>query len=540
MPIFGDDDDDDFGDDGSTDYADDAEEEGDLGAALEDQDAEGDLGAAIEDPAENEGALGSELEDPSEEAGDLEEEEQPTYDEALESYETPDVDEDVFGSADDYPDADAEDFEDDNGDWSATDYQETATKLFGGDEWFGDTADKRYADEGYAPVAQVEHYEQVLTQVAPETNDTVSFFEKAGQLVLLGFVTVAALELLRQKFPQADVSQLNVTVPPPDRPPAEPQQLPPALQNVAIADKVDLRKFCTPVGDQGQTSRCAAFAWTHALELVGQSTGLQYPRLSPNYTMWQIQKTQGDARDWKWAYKGGEGCSLSVEIGDILGQGGVCRQELWPDDSPVPKAKEDEMIKDAYQYFLPALVQLSNIEDVKKVLSAGCPVQLSMTTGPQFSEIGRDGLFNAAEKPSGQHGYHAMLLVGYIGNYFIVKNSWGEDWGDKGYCYIPKKVLLDSKPEFCAILVQRPQAEPEPAGPPTPGNLAPVPPGAFVGPTLPTPAAATVTCAACHQNVPPGKFCANCGSGMGAKFCTGCGSPLQAGASFCVQCGKKA
>jgi len=66
----------------------------------------------------------------------------------------------------------------------------------------------------------------------------------------------------------------------------------------------------------------------------------------------------------------------------------------------------------------------SLLDDVKKVLSAGCPVHVSMNTGGAFSEVGRDGLFNAAEAPSGMHGRHAMLMVGYTGNFFTVKNSW--------------------------------------------------------------------------------------------------------------------
>ena len=93
------------------------------------------------------------------------------------------------------------------------------------------------------------------------------------------------------------------------------------------------------------------------------------------------------------------------------------------------------------------------MDDLRKVLSAGCPVQLAMNTGEQFSTLGRDGIFKDAEAPKGQHGCHAMLIVGYIGNFYIVKNSWGTSWGDQGYCYIPKKVLASSDPEFIAIMV---------------------------------------------------------------------------------------
>jgi len=34
-------------------------------------------------------------------------------------------------------------------------------------------------------------------------------------------------------------------------------------------------------------------------------------------------------------------------------------------------------------------------------------------------------------------GMHSMLVVGYNLDGFILRNSWGTDWGDNGYCIFP-------------------------------------------------------------------------------------------------------
>jgi C1A family cysteine protease len=34
-------------------------------------------------------------------------------------------------------------------------------------------------------------------------------------------------------------------------------------------------------------------------------------------------------------------------------------------------------------------------------------------------------------------GGHAMCVVGYNAEGFIVRNSWGDDWLDNGYCMFP-------------------------------------------------------------------------------------------------------
>ena len=365
----------------------------------------------------------------------------------------PDLDHDVFGSASDFPDAQDDDFEDDQGDWTPADYQESAQNLFGRNEYFGDTLFTQKQDEGFQPY-QDTRFAQAFDQIAPGTSEGVHLFERDGKLFAFGLVSQAVLEMLMTRYSGIDLSNLEVGVPPKSEP-VPPQPLPPAFANVAEQDAVDLRKYCTPIGDQAQTGRCSAFAWTHATEMARNIQSQDSPRLSPTYTMLEFQKMQGDARDFVYAYKGGDGTVGGPDPGQVLVQYGTCRQELWPDDRPTPKSREEQLEADAERHRLEGIPWPIALEDVRKVLSAGCPVHLAMNTGATFSEVGRDGLFNAAEAPSGIHGRHAMLIVGYIGNFFIVKNSWGKDWGDQGYCYIPKNVLAASDPEFVAVLLKK-------------------------------------------------------------------------------------
>jgi len=171
--------------------------------------------------------------------------------------------------------------------------------------------------------------------------------------------------------------------------------------------------------------------------------------------MLEFQQMQGDAQDYRYAYSGGDGTVSGPDPGRVMVQNGTCRQELWPDDRDQPVADDAKLEADAGNYRLDGIPLPIAIDDVRKVLSAGCPVHVSMNTGTTFSDVGRDGVFNAAEAPWGRHGRHAMLITGYTGNFFILKNSWGTDWGDQGYCYVPKNVLAASDPEFIAVLVKK-------------------------------------------------------------------------------------
>jgi C1A family cysteine protease len=67
------------------------------------------------------------------------------------------------------------------------------------------------------------------------------------------------------------------------------------------------------------------------------------------------------------------------------------------------------------------------------------PVMLNYHVYDSFFNTGKDGIVKA--NSGADNGYHCMTIVGFKKikgtNYFIVQNSWGTSWGDKGYCYIP-------------------------------------------------------------------------------------------------------
>jgi len=367
-------------------------------------------------------------------------------------------DDGYYGAEDEDDESDdgdwGENYQEDEGNWSAEDYEASAEQLFGENPYFGETIDDQLADEGFE-FFDDPAFAEAFERIAPGSTETVRLYEQGGQLHAFGFVPLALMSLLRNQYGAIDFSNLRASLPLKGEL-AEPKPLPAEYAAIQPKPAVDLRPFCTPVGDQGDTARCSAFAWTHAMELSRKLQGLPERRLAPNYTMLQFQRMQGDAQDYRYAYEGGSGTVSGTDPGEVLVQNGTCRQDLWPDHVDEPAAPERAMASDAAQHRVPAIPHPIALEDVKTVLSAGCPVHVGMNTGPAFTRLGRDGVLSAAEPSSGRHGRHAMLLVGYNGNFYIAKNSWGPGWGDHGYCYIPKAVLAQADGEFIAMLRRNP------------------------------------------------------------------------------------
>ena len=78
----------------------------------------------------------------------------------------------------------------------------------------------------------------------------------------------------------------------------------------------------------------------------------------------------------------------------------------------------------------------STANQIKQDLFDNGPVSVAVASlHSSFLNAGSSGIINC-EKAS-EWVDHAVLLVGYTATHWIIKNSWGPNWGDNGFGYIP-------------------------------------------------------------------------------------------------------
>ncbi len=218
----------------------------------------------------------------------------------------------------------------------------------------------------------------------------------------------------------------------------------------SVPDKVDLRSFCSPVEDQGQSNSCTANATVGALEFHQRKAGGQFTDISRLFVYYNARKLSDSQ---------GQDCGSYIHhaMASVLAHG-ACEEAVWPFDlgqvvmQPPQQAYQNAQLHEAVQYARCPLGQ-SAIQAV----GAGLPVVFGTYIPSAFyDEAGRTGLMPL---PTGQKdpnaGGHAMLIVGYDmpSKTWLVRNSWGAGWGDQGYFRVPFATLdAYSSPEhFWAI-----------------------------------------------------------------------------------------
>jgi hypothetical protein len=152
--------------------------------------------------------------------------------------------------------------------------------------------------------------------------------------------------------------------------------------------------------------------------------------------------------------RGDKGSTMTGNI-RALQELGACTEETWPyQPNLVNKEPSAAAFEEAERFRLEEADRVPiSLRAMKHCLAEGFPFAFGLVLFKSFDRAGRAGVVPApgrAETGREAHGCHAMLAVGYSDQdeVFVVRNSWGPRWGDKGYCYIPYAYM--TRPPPCA------------------------------------------------------------------------------------------
>ena len=126
---------------------------------------------------------------------------------------------------------------------------------------------------------------------------------------------------------------------------------------------------------------------------------------------------------------------------------GASLESLWPHDirkfrqEPITEAKNDALNRKVTRY-----ERVNDFNGCVDALTNGYPVVMGFYVYDSFmsTNVARTGIMPYPNtKREKLLGGHAVLLVGYdkTKKVFIVRNSWGTSWGDKGYFYMPFDIV---------------------------------------------------------------------------------------------------
>lgn len=214
----------------------------------------------------------------------------------------------------------------------------------------------------------------------------------------------------------------------------------------ALPPAKDLREPWWSIGEQGSTGSCVGWASTDGImryHLVKAGKLPQNVLLSPRYT-WMASKESDEFTTRPETFIEEAGTSLKAAM-DICRKYGVVLDSMLPFNiqTLMYEGNENQFYAEASQR------RAANYTNLFKNFAQWRTWLVS--TGPILAALNVDASWDNAQSTQGNidnfqpntvRGGHAICIVGYRSDgRFIIRNSWGTAWGDKGFGYASEPYL---------------------------------------------------------------------------------------------------
>lgn len=206
--------------------------------------------------------------------------------------------------------------------------------------------------------------------------------------------------------------------------------------------KVDLRPLCPAIEDQGQLGSCTANALAGALELLERKAiprrqPVDLSRLFIYYDERVIEHSVGED----------SGAMLRDGIKTLAKQG-ACPEPLWPYDiGKFRRRPAKRCYTQAARHTIASYQRLGTIDEMRACLADGFPFVFGFSVYASFMTpaVARSGTVPLPKADEKLLGGHAVCAVGYDqeARRFTLRNSWGTQWGRKGYFTMPYDYLAN-------------------------------------------------------------------------------------------------
>lgn len=206
---------------------------------------------------------------------------------------------------------------------------------------------------------------------------------------------------------------------------------------------VDLRDAWWKINNQGHSGSCVGWA---AADGVLRWHFVKSKQLKPDEMLsvrfiWMGAKETDEYKTRPTTFIERSGTSLKSALDITRKFGCVTAKDLPFENGKLYQGTEDELYASAAKFKVAGYFNLIRKKADKMAAlrewlgSGGGPILTCLNVDNTFTHaVKTKGLLSAYDKGT-LGNMHAITLVGYTKDHFIIRNSWGKEWGDKGFGY---------------------------------------------------------------------------------------------------------